>query len=106
MKTLTTAIAANFTIWGYEKMNNTEYAARIQAAKSEKEIKAIKEQNANDLRKEYLRGQPRKSVVNVCRATKNWNGCDYCDYYGGTGLECWKQNGPHNCKYCEQVKRG
>ena len=45
-------------------------------------------------------------VVNICRATKNWNGCDYCDYYGGTGLECWKQNGPHNCKYCEQVKRG
>lgn len=89
-------------------MENNEYMTRLQAAIKQgnvKEIEAIKEQNANRLRKEYLNRTPRRDYVNICRATPNWNGCDYCDKFSGSGLECWKQDGKHNCRYCEQVKK-
>jgi len=62
-------------------------------------------QNAERLRQEYLSHPQRKTVVNICKARPNWNGCDYCDIYSGAGLECWKQNAPHNCCYCEQRQR-
>ena len=61
--------------------------------------------NAENLRQEYLTRTPRKTLVNVCKARPRWNGCDYCDVYAGTGLECWKQDGPHNCCHCEQMKK-
>ena len=56
-------------------------------------------------RKYYLTHRPRKNVVNICRRIPNWNGCGYCDEYAGVGLECWKQDGSHNCIGCEEVKR-
>ena len=62
-------------------------------------------QNAESLRREYLTRTPRKTLVNVCKARPRWNGCDYCDVYSGTGLECWKQDAPHNCYYCKQEQR-
>lgn len=62
-------------------------------------------QNAERLRQEYLNRPQRKTVVNICKARPNWNGCDYCDIYSGSGLECWKQNAPHNCCHCEQRQR-
>lgn len=62
--------------------------------------------NAESLRREYLTRTPRKTVVNICTRTPNWNGCDYCDVYAGNGLECWKQDGPHNCIGCKQINRG
>lgn len=89
-------------------MKNNEYTTRLRAAikqGNEKEIEAIKEQNANDLRKEYLSRHRRENFVNICRAIPNWNGCDYCNKFGGSGLECWKQDGEHRCCYCEQVKK-
>lgn len=64
--------------------------------------------NAERLRREYLRQTAQKrnyGYVNICRATPNWNGCDYCDVYSGAGLECWKQNGKHWCIRCERMKR-
>lgn len=62
-------------------------------------------ENAERMRKKYLTQPARKNVVNICRATPNWNGCDYCDAYAGCGLECWKQDGKHDCAYCTQEKR-
>ena len=62
--------------------------------------------NAERLHDYYLTHKKQKTVVNICRARKNWNGCDYCDVYAGSGLECWKQTGPHYCVHCERVKRG
>lgn len=61
--------------------------------------------NAENLRSEYLTRKPRKTIVNMCTARKNWNGCDYADVYGGAGCECWKQDGHHNCVRCREVKR-
>ena len=62
-------------------------------------------QNAERLRHEYLTRPQRKNLVNICAARPNWNGCDYCDVYSGTGLECWKQDATHNCCYCKQEQR-
>ena len=45
----------------------------------------------------------RHNVKNICRAIPNWNGCDYCDVYAGSGIECWKQGNKHNCCHCERV---
>lgn len=53
--------------------------------------------NAERLREKYLACIHRKTVVNVCTARRNWNGCDYCDVYSGSGCEYWKQDGKHNC---------
>ena len=58
--------------------------------------------NAEKLRREHDRRTPRKNTRNVCRARPYWNGCDYCDVYGGAGLDCWKQDKKHNCIYCEE----
>ncbi len=60
--------------------------------------------NAEALRSEYLQQTPRKTVKNICCARPNWNGCDYCDVYSGAGLECWKQDGRHNCVHVREVK--
>ena len=60
-------------------------------------------ENAEKLRDYYNSHKSRKNVTNICRATPNWNGCDYCDVYSGTGLPCWKQDGKHNCIKCEEV---
>lgn len=59
--------------------------------------------NAERLRAEYLQQTPRKTIRNICAARPNWNGCDYCDVYSGAGLECWKQDGKHNCVYAREV---
>lgn len=61
--------------------------------------------NAEILRNEYIKRTPRKTVVNICTARKNWNGCDYADIYAGAGLECWKQDGKHDCVRCREEKR-
>ncbi len=59
--------------------------------------------NAEQLRKIYLLApHPEAKKRNICRASRNWNGCDYCDMYAGNGLECWKQGKKHFCCYCEQ----
>ena len=61
--------------------------------------------NAERLRKIYITENHTESKVrNICRASKNWNGCDYCDVYAGSGLECWKQGKEHKCCKCERVK--
>ena len=62
-------------------------------------------ENAERLRTEYLKREPRKNFVNICRARPNWNGCAFCDVYAGPGLECWQQHARHNCCYCEEMKR-
>ena len=59
--------------------------------------------NAERLRKEYLNGPQNTKKKNICKARRNWNGCDYCDVYAGCGLECWKQGEKHNCCYCIEV---
>lgn len=59
-------------------------------------------ENAERMRHEYLTRPQRKTVVNICTARPNWNGCDYCDMYSGAGLECWKQNAAHACVRCVQ----
>ena len=61
-------------------------------------------ENAERVRKYYLTHEKRKTVTNICNAKPNWNGCDYCDIYSGCGLECWKQDGKHNCIKCSEVK--
>lgn len=61
--------------------------------------------NARKLREYYLSHPKRKGITNICRARVNWNGCDYCDTYSGSGCECWKQDAKHNCIYCEEVKK-
>ena len=61
--------------------------------------------NAETLREYYLTHKPRAKLVNICTRRPNWNGCDYCDVYAGAGLECWKQDGPHNCIGCTQRQR-
>lgn len=61
--------------------------------------------NAERLRKVYLSYDHSSKMVNICRAKRNWNGCDYADVYAGSGLECWKQGGEHNCIRCERVER-
>ena len=60
--------------------------------------------NAERLRRYYLTHKQRQGVTNICRALPNWNGCDYCDIYAGAGLECWKQDGQHDCRKVEAVK--
>jgi len=60
--------------------------------------------NAENLRREKDRRTPRKNVQNICRAHPNWNGCDYCDVYGGYGLLCWKQDSKHKCVNVEEVR--
>lgn len=62
-------------------------------------------ENAERLRKEYLTRKPDKTMVNICTARRDWNGCDYCDVYAGAGLECWKQDGKHNCIRCSRQER-
>lgn len=57
--------------------------------------------NAERLRKKYLSGPQNTKKKNICQARRNWNGCDYCDVYAGSGLECWKQGKPHNCCHCD-----
>ncbi len=47
----------------------------------------------------------RKNIVNICTGKRNWNGCDYCDIYSGSGLECWKQDGKHNCVRCQEREK-
>lgn len=61
--------------------------------------------NAERLRTYYLTHQKRKAVVNICRARRDWNGCDYCDIYSGSGCECWKQDARHNCIHCEEMEK-
>ena len=60
--------------------------------------------NAERLRSEYITRKPRKTVKNICTARPNWNGCDYCDVYGGNGLDCWKQDGKHECCHVREEK--
>lgn len=59
-------------------------------------------QNAEYLRKLYLTQERRKTKTNICRSIPNWNGCDYCDVYGGSGQECWQQSKQHTCCHCEE----
>ena len=47
--------------------------------------------NAERLRSYFLSHKQRENIINVCRARPNWDGCDYCDLYSGSGLPCWKQ---------------
>lgn len=65
----------------------------------------INYENAENLRKYYITHESRKTVINMCSARKNWNGCDYCDVYAGSGLPCWKQDGKHNCCHCTEIKK-
>lgn len=59
--------------------------------------------NAERLRKIYLiESIKNHKKKNICTAKPNWNGCDYCDVYSGLGMECWKQDGNHNCCHCER----
>ena len=60
--------------------------------------------NAEQLRSEYITREPRKTIKNICTARPNWNGCDYCDVYGGCGSECWKQYAKHNCAHVREEK--
>ena len=60
-------------------------------------------QNAEHLRDEYNTRRPRKTITNICMARPKWNGCDYCDVYSGNGLECWKQDGKHNCIHVREI---
>lgn len=46
--------------------------------------------NAERLRSYFLSHKQRENIINVCRARPNWDGCDYCDLYSGSGLPCWK----------------
>ena len=62
-------------------------------------------ENAERLRKHYLTHKKRQNKTNICQAQKNWNGCDYCDVYSGCGLECWKQDGKHNCVKCHEITK-
>lgn len=61
--------------------------------------------NAERLRAYYLSHKPMKSKVNICTRRPNWNGCDYCDVYSGSGCECWKQDGKHDCIGCREESR-
>lgn len=61
-------------------------------------------ENAERLRTYYLTHDRRNNIVNVCRARRKWNGCDYCDIYSGSGCECWKQDTKHECVYCEVIR--
>lgn len=47
--------------------------------------------NAERLRSYFLSHKQRENIINVCRARPNWDGCDYCDLYSGSGLPCWKK---------------
>lgn len=67
--------------------------------------KEERELNAERLRKLYVTQKPRKTLVNICTARRNWDGCDFCDVYAGCGLECWEQTKRHDCCKCEQRKR-
>ena len=60
--------------------------------------------NAERLRGYFLSHKQRENIINVCRARPNWDGCDYCDLYSGSGLPCWKQDDKHNCCKLEEVK--
>ena len=61
--------------------------------------------NAERLRALYLNeSKKEKNFVNICTATKNWNGCDYADIYAGAGCECWNQAKKHNCIRCIREK--
>lgn len=60
--------------------------------------------NAERLRSYFLSHKQRENIINVCRARPNWDGCDYCDLYSGSGLPCWKQDDKHNCCKLEEVK--
>ena len=63
-------------------------------------------ENAEQLRKIYLlENHPESKTRNICKAKRNWNGCDYCDVYAGSGLECWKQGAKHNCFHCERITK-
>lgn len=62
-------------------------------------------ENAEKLRSIYLSTiNTKQRIKNICRARKNWNGCDYCDVYAGSGLECWKQGSRHDCCHCERIQ--
>lgn len=61
-------------------------------------------ENAERLREYYLTHEKRKATTNICNGKPKWNGCDFCDIYGGCGLECWKQDGKHNCIHCTEKK--
>jgi hypothetical protein len=63
--------------------------------------------NAERLRREHDKHNTLEhnyKFINICRARPSWDGCDYCDVYGGSGLECWKQGSAHNCVKCERKK--
>lgn len=72
---------------------------------TEQEVKERNERWCNENRDYYLTHKPRKNVVNICTARKNWNGCSYADVFAGSGLECWKQDGEHNCVRCLEKSR-
>ena len=42
--------------------------------------------NAERLRSYFLSHKQRENIINVCRARPNWDGCDYCDLYSGSGF--------------------
>lgn len=62
-------------------------------------------ENAERLRTYHNTHKPRNKVVNICTARRNWDGCDYCNVYSGCGLECWKQDGKHNCIKCQERRQ-
>lgn len=64
--------------------------------------------NAENLRRDHDRHNTQEynyKFINICKARPNWDGCDYCDVYGGCGLECWKQGRAHNCVKCCREER-
>ena len=60
--------------------------------------------NAERLRKHYLLDTTKHTTKNICRAKPNWNGCDYCDVYAGSGEECWNQKSDFKCCHCERIE--
>lgn len=61
--------------------------------------------NAERLREYFLTHEHNNKYVNVCDGLPNWNVCDYGDIYAGKGLECWKQDGKHDCIRCKRLER-
>ena len=47
--------------------------------------------NAEILRRDHDRHNTQEhkyKYVNICKARPNWDGCDYCDVYGGNKDAC------------------
>jgi hypothetical protein len=49
----------------------------------------------------------RKSKINICHGTANWNACDYLDLnkqtYSDKGCLCWMQDKANKCCHCQEI---